>query len=617
MNSHNNQTQELIKEIDALLESDLWHSASAWKKNAQKSQKLLKRVKNFLASQSQPDLDTGIPRESERPVREQERNQMAQVLARLVEPWQEEIENLQAYRIELHSEIRELERQRQYNYSLAQQYSKQQQIISEFSQALLAPVQDKIIDYLESIINFQQQQVSSTVQSQVSKEDEQLFPARRVEERGQWQEEIKAPEDTFAVSRRQEQSQYNPPQNLEKLQSRIEGPQVQGEGEIFPYPGYEWFDSGASREEEVEETKQEALGDRSFVPQDEDREESFLLSSGKLEEVEVEVALEELNGTLLQLEEEEEVEEENLSGTFLQLEEEEKVEEEDLSGTLLQLEEEEEVEEREADFGLETVGEKDGETVVSREVENNETQIQLEETEGENIEELSELFGELSQKEEEEREGKISLNKGETPTKEAKKKTAIATLDKEPFVAASADENLLPTKEPIEEKDLELLVNENTIEQLATDLAQLEEANLEEEGNYLEGYEWENTVLQTDGENAELEPSFPPEFIPPVEEEESEEPFVLEGSSEEAEDVASFEDLLSNISDFSKQVNSIDRKEEERIDMEASEERTLEDILASLTSEDEEITADDGDDYEEKILTELLELDTPIQGEKL
>ena len=60
--------------------------------------------------------------------------------------------------------------------------------------------------------------------------------------------------------------------------------------------------------------------------------------------------------------------------------------------------------------------------------------------------------------------------------------------------------------------------------------------------------------------------------------------------------MVSFDDFLASISDFSKQINSEDSSEEERIAMEASEERTLEDILASLTSSDEESPGSDEDD---------------------
>ena len=220
LNSYKNPTQELIEEIDALLESKSWDSASAWKQNAQKSQKLLQRVKKFLTSQSQSDLKTNATTERKRPVEEGHQTQMAQMLARLVEPWQEEIENLHAHRQELVQEIRELERQRQYNYSLAQQYTKQQQIISEFSQALLAPVQERIIHYLESIANLQQEQGSLTVPTQVSKKDEEVFRARRVEERRQWEEEIRQQEDTYVVSGGQKNSSDRS-EDRENLPSRI------------------------------------------------------------------------------------------------------------------------------------------------------------------------------------------------------------------------------------------------------------------------------------------------------------------------------------------------------------------------------------------------------------
>jgi len=587
LNPHNDSIKQLIKEIDAMLEPGLWQSASTWKQNVQKSQKLFKRVRNFLVSVGQQNLETDV--KSQRQVQEQQKLQIAPMLAQLVEPWQEEIENLQQQRQELLQEIRELERQRQYNYSLAQQYTKQEQIISEFSQALLGPVQEELLRYLESITNLQKHNLSSTVPSETSQQDEQLFPARRVSRTGQ--EEINPQEDSFEW--RKKVKDY--PQNLEKLQSPdLQSPRVRDrrqfppEGEIFPYPGYEWFDTPTEEEEKAEEnvSEREASG------------ESLLLDNGKVRE---------------EVEEEEEVESSELNPTFLQLEEEVDREDGDADSNAL-LEE----------LDLEAKGEGQ-EIEIQSEIKSEKT-----ETTNGNIEELSELFGELSQEEEEKnapqkkkespkieekQEGKTDKQKQQ----KTQQKSAIAKVEKEPFIPASADENLLPTEEPIkEEKDLELLLNEKTIEELTTDLAQLEEANQEDEGNYLEDYDWENTVIQTNSENSEIEASFPREILGKAEEEESENALILELSSEEdeEEDVASFEDFLANISDFSQQINSEEPGEKEEVSLEGSEERTLEEILASLTSGEEAPGEEGEDDEEEKMMIELLELEGKIKEEK-
>ena len=594
LNPQNDRIQQLIEEIDAMLDPGLWQSTSAWKQNVKKSQKLLKQVRNFLVSLGQHKLETDDL--SQRQVQEQQKLQIAPMLAQLVEPWQEELENLQQQRQELLQEIRELERQRQYNYSLAQQYTKQEQIISEFSQALLGPVQDGLLSYLESITNLQQQNSLSTVPSEVSKQDEELFPDRRVSRRKP--EEIKQEEDSFEWQREAKDD----PQNLENPQSREfpsprlgDRPKFPPDGEIYPYPGYEWFDT-PTEEEEGEEIVREILE----TPTEESGK-SILLANGKVEKVE----------------EEEEVESSELNQTFLQLEEEEELEP-DSNALLKELD-------SEAKGLLEELDSQAKEEEQETEIE---SKIKLEKTETtkENLKELSELFGELSQVEE-----KIN---GKTPRKESKnkeekhegkrekqeqqeynKKSANARVEKEPFIQASADENLLPTEEPIEEKkDLELLLNDKTIEELVTDLAQLEEANLEDEGNYLEDYDWENTVIQTDSENTGIEASFSRKILGEAEEEESENAFILEVSSEEEEDVASFEDFLANISDFSQQIN--DAVEEEEISLEASEERTLEEILASLTSGDETPAEDREDDEEEKMTLELLELEVKMKEDK-
>ncbi len=579
LNPHNPKIQGLIEDIDTLLESGLSQSTSTWKKNAQNSEQLLKRVRNFLTSQSQQELETKTSSTSQGPEEKQQQAQMAAMLAELAQPWQEEIKQLQQQRQELVQEIRELERQRQYNYSLAQQYSKQQQIISEFTEALLGPVQDRIVYYLESIANFQQQKDASNFSPEVSKQDETeaIFPSRRVERRGATQEEIeqkrKIFQDAFAAK-----EENKPTSSSEKNL----GPKLPPEGEIFPYPGYEWFDDLPSREqkEELETTPEELLENLAVLP------EEVAESLNKEEEnTDEEVDYSELNGTLLQLEQEE---------TDVGLEPVEKEPEVESNSNFEELDSEAESEDR-------------TNTVVSGEI-----QLKQTETTPENLEELSELFGELSQKEEKQEvksqtkkeEEELSRKAKTEKTTETNKKSAIAKVEKEPFVAASADENLLPTETVIEQKDLELLINETTIEQLETDLALLEEVNGEDKDNYLEeDYEWENTVIQTYGdENEELEASFPREFLGKIEEEENETPFVLEVSSEEEEDVASLEDFLAQISDFSKQTNSEDADEE--ISVEPSQERTLEDILASLTLE---TSGSDEDDDEEESLMEFLE----------
>lgn len=566
LNPHNPKIQGLIEEIDTLLESGLSQSASRWKQNAQNSEQLLKRVRIFLTSQGQQELAS-----SQIQGPEQQKVEIASMLNELTKPWQEEIKQLQQERQELVQEIKELERQRQYNYSLAQQYSKQQQIISEFTEALLGPVQDGIIYYLESIANFQQQKDASNF---VSTQDEAVFPSRRVERRGSTQEErkkiFKAP-----LAAKGENKSTNSSQNLDF------GPKLPPEGEIFPYPGYEWFDDLPSKEdkEELETTPKELLESLAVFP--EEVGESLVNSNDEAVDDSA------LNGTLLQLE------------TDVRFDPVAKE----------PLEELDEAAQRD-DFA-------DG----SRAIAPGTNTVTQTETTSENLEELSELFGELSQKEEKQevksqiKQEELSRKAKTEKTKETKKKSAIAKVEKEPFIPASADENLLPTETVIEQTNVELLINETTIEQLETDLALLEEAN---EDNYLEeDYEWENTVIQTYGdENGEVEASFPREFLGKVEEEENETPFVLEVSSEEEEELASLEDFLANISDLSKQTNSEGHEEEEQISFEASQERTLEDILASLTLGGETPGLEENNDDEDRSLMEFLELEGQMEEGK-
>jgi hypothetical protein len=83
---------------------------------------------------------------------------MASVRSTLAQPIQADLAALQQQRDALFKEIRQLEAQRQHQYSLVQQQASQQQIISEFLQALMGRLQESLTEQVAQTLGHLEQQ---------------------------------------------------------------------------------------------------------------------------------------------------------------------------------------------------------------------------------------------------------------------------------------------------------------------------------------------------------------------------------------------------------------------------------------------------------------------------
>ncbi|BAY85463.1 hypothetical protein NIES267_49630 [Calothrix parasitica NIES-267] len=142
-----NQIQEMIADIDKLLQHKgkrLWGVISS----TDEPREVLQRVRDFLAnealsgetSQAQlPPLVAKFMQEGHQDLGEpkpQPQTSANNQLYELIEPVKAELKTLLEERANLVTEIRELEKKRLHDYSLAQQLASQEKIISEFMQVL-------------------------------------------------------------------------------------------------------------------------------------------------------------------------------------------------------------------------------------------------------------------------------------------------------------------------------------------------------------------------------------------------------------------------------------------------------------------------------------------------
>ncbi|MDY6897542.1 MAG: hypothetical protein SWZ49_05610 [Cyanobacteriota bacterium] len=150
-----NQIQEMIADIDKLLQHKgkrLWGVISSQEEPRQ----VLQRIRDFLANEAEgggessqaqlPPLVAKFMQEGNQELRESPKPQVSanNELYELIEPVKAELKSLLEERANLVSEIRELEKKRLHDYSLAQQLASQEKIISEFMQVLTNRLQDDI-----------------------------------------------------------------------------------------------------------------------------------------------------------------------------------------------------------------------------------------------------------------------------------------------------------------------------------------------------------------------------------------------------------------------------------------------------------------------------------------
>ncbi|MEH2127113.1 hypothetical protein [Nostoc sp.] len=160
------EIQKLIADIDNLLASGGKRLSRFLSGQAQEPKEVLERIRDFLVRlQEKETLESGIPNQSSEdpptplltkfidrgnnqyplpplePSQEQSTvgaGQLNNEFSRLIQPLRSELELLLQERATLIQEIRQLEQKRLQNYSLAQQLTNQEQMITEFLQVLMS-----------------------------------------------------------------------------------------------------------------------------------------------------------------------------------------------------------------------------------------------------------------------------------------------------------------------------------------------------------------------------------------------------------------------------------------------------------------------------------------------
>ncbi|MDF5735032.1 MULTISPECIES: hypothetical protein [unclassified Nostoc] len=160
------EIQKLIADIDNLLANGGKRLSKFLSGQAQEPKEVLERIRDFLVKlQEKEALESGIPNQSSEerrsplltklldhgtnqyPLPQIEPNQeqstvgagqLKSEFSRLIQPLRSELELLLQERATLIQEIRQLEQRRLQNYSLAQQLTNQEQIITEFLQVLMS-----------------------------------------------------------------------------------------------------------------------------------------------------------------------------------------------------------------------------------------------------------------------------------------------------------------------------------------------------------------------------------------------------------------------------------------------------------------------------------------------
>ncbi|MBN3948674.1 MAG: hypothetical protein HWQ38_20320 [Nostoc sp. NMS7] len=160
------EIQKLIADIDNLLANGGKRLSRFLSGQAQEPKEVLERIRSFLVRlQEKEALESGIPNQSSEELRSpsltklidhgnnqyplpplepsQEQStvgaeQLKSEFSRLIEPLRSELEGLLQERATLIQEIRQLEQRRLQNFSLAQQLTNQDQMITEFLQVLMS-----------------------------------------------------------------------------------------------------------------------------------------------------------------------------------------------------------------------------------------------------------------------------------------------------------------------------------------------------------------------------------------------------------------------------------------------------------------------------------------------
>ncbi|NEO54511.1 MAG: hypothetical protein F6K54_16330 [Okeania sp. SIO3B5] len=577
MNFQNKQIKSIISEIDEVLnQPSTKNSPQVLEKTLRKSQKALQQVLNYLSQNvdtipSLQLLSVDQPSNSE-DIIDQTTKQHPQQLEEFLTPinryLQEDFQILKEQRRALQEEIRQLEKQRKDNYSLAQQYAKQEQIISEFSQALLGPVQETLVEHLSQLTNQHSYPTQSALpikQNLDPQTSNNIEPSEMVtssENRlgedhnldGSFIDEFNT-EDNEETQLKPENfiaSSHISPENIEnqKLSPQINELYGSNNTDVFPYPGYE-FVSKVNKESETTEAD-------SSNPQESSIQNE--LNFDKEQDLEVIKSQNEQDQTFAQLEAPS-FEENNTEWQKSQ------------SYTA-------KIENTEIANMVELPLNYDSKLGNSENVENTEI-----------IESLSNLFGELEINEAETNQLIASLEPKQEKINYSNKS------EEEEYLQASAKESLLPVQESDEKQDIELLLDTNTLNDLRSDLESLEEFDLDE--------------LADDPQQTELQLG---EYSPASLAESNAESTNDSMSSTSEAKLNNLEGLFVDIAEVSEKSNLTNQENTSNSAENTENEQIIEDILDNLTSSTEVESTDT--DEQEFLPLEILLKDFPETEKK-
>ncbi len=566
LKKQNNRIQAIIRDIDRVLnQSSSQSSPQILAETLRKTQKILQEMLDYLTQDvdKTPNLqllsvDPSLTPEDTIDFHiKQHPQQIEEFFAPINQYLQEDFTILKQQRQALREEIRQLEQQRQENYALAQQYAKQEQIISEFSQALLGPVKETLLENLSQLATQHQSPSQSALDSsqnlypQTIKDLETSEVMKISEDKV---EEVSNFEDSFvddSNSNDSEQKNLTEENSLEaniateNLQMKKLSPEIDELNEpinkvVLPYPGYEFVKRLEPESKTTETEKKNIQLDKSK------NQESSLDHQSSIDEKQDLETLKSNN------------------------------QENEISAQLAPPSFEENYQERQ-NYQNQTVSIKDGGLLTPElKLDASENRENLDNTEI--IESLSNLFGKL-----EVNEVKTKNLIAPREAQESQKNINNFTdeSEEETYIQAPITESLLPLQKP-DEKPEELLLDSNTLEYLRSDLESLEEIDVDELID-----DPEHTQLQLGKDRGVDSTENTPDSV---------DNSLVTGSEEK---VTKLEDLFVNIDDISHKSTASNQENIYNSAENTDNELTLEDILDSLTptTDEEELTETDNQEF--------------------
>ena len=559
LKKHNNRIQSIIFEIDEVLSQS---STESYCKNIEetlkKSQQILQETLDYLSEDLDnssnlqlPSIDTDLAAEDTTDFQIKE-HLIEKFFAPINQYIQEEFTIFKKQRQALQEEIRGLEKQIEENYSLAQQYAKQEQIIFEFSQVLLGQIQEVLVEHLfclatqylspaEGGLSSKQYISLQTMKDMETSEVIKIFEDK-LEETSKSNYPFIDDLNSYNSDQKKQSQENNTEANMnaqnhqnEKLFPQIDKSNQPIDKLALPYPGYEFFGNvdmeSKTTETEKKKHQLERLNNQEFSL-------DYQSQINEKQNLETIKSHQYLNETYAELKppifDDNDIENQNYENQSLT------IKDEVLITPKLKL-------------------------GASENIENLDNP--------EVLESLSNLFGKLEV-------DKESTNKLITTTKNQRNlKNSTAQLEEDTYTQESLRQSLLPVEEP-DKKPNELSLDNQTLQCLRSDLDSLEEID----GNELID-DQEQTKLQLEeyqnGDLTEDTPGF------------SEDSLVMTSEAE----LNNLEDLFISVDEQKKSRTS----QQENIYGSAENTKnkiTLEDFLDESTLEiDEKITETDNQEF--------------------